>query len=439
MSSRHRALAPLGLSVLIGIFGCGVRPTPASAPPGAQASASAGGTTGGETNDDAPAPRRTTPQALVAPTSAELDAVRPLLARGPVFMVRNADAGADARITLVTRGRAPASAIHRAIITPGEYTTFMPILRDVELLSEHGNRKAFRFHVAAPLFDVTALCAMNVISERRVDVAITQSETGPGGSRWDLHPDGDETVVSLTTWGDPSQGHWLLRQVARRSPAAIAGMNISVDTVLGLGTVRRAEILSGRPLPMRPEQGIGPTGELAPPAPGAWQSLTRDATLVSTGLTPDGAVTQVTVATWTSADPEAVLTRLRDVTRYPSVWGSIRSVDVIANAPDAPAGSVRYHVHIETPLARIDGEQVMRTSGNTVWQDGVGGDLAGSSHRWDVLADPQGGSFVMLTGGADYNRAGWITRALMVRDPWLMAGFAGSWKIVWLRHLLRAV
>jgi len=69
----------------------------------------------------------------------------------------------------------------------------------------------------------------------------------------------------------------------------------------------------------------------------------------------------------------------------------------------------------------------------------VGGDLVGSSHRWDVLADPQGGSFVMLTGGADYNRAGWITRALMVRDPWLMAGFAGSWKIVWLRHLLRGL
>ncbi len=120
-----------------------------------------------------------------------MDALRPLLARGPVFLVKNADGGADARITIRARAGASAAMMHRVITTPGEYTTFMPILSSVELLSSRGTRTAFRFHVAASLFDVTALCAMNDLSERRVDVAITHSETGPGGSRWDLTPDGD--------------------------------------------------------------------------------------------------------------------------------------------------------------------------------------------------------------------------------------------------------
>ena len=50
-----------------------------------------------------------------------------------------------------------------------------------------------------------------------------------------------------------------------------------------------------------------------------------------------------------------------------------------------------------------------------------------------------GGTVVLLTGGSDLQRAGWITRAMISMDPWLAVGFAGSWKIVWLRNFLRAV
>ncbi len=388
----------------------------------------------------APAPRAHA-QTLTAPTTAEVDALRPLLDRGPVFVVRNPDAGADARITILTRAQATAAQMRHVITTPAEYGSFMPILRSVDVITTHGARTAFRFHVAAPLFDVTALCAMNDLSERRVDVAITQSETGPGGSRWDLTPESDSTsLVSLSTWGDPSQGHWILRQVARRSPSAIAGMNISVDTVLALGAARRAAILAGRDLPVRPAQGIAPAGDLAPPPSGAWQALTRDASVLSMALTPEGSIRQVTVASWTSAPPSAVMARLRDVANYTNVWGSVREVSVLPGQPSSPDGPVRYHIVIDTPLTHLEGEQVMRVEGDhIVWHEGVAGDLVDSAHRWDVLPAPDGGSYVLLTGGSDYNRAGWVTRTLMERDPWLMAGFAGSWKIVWIRHLLRGL
>lgn len=416
------------------VLGCGAART---ATPGASQTVAAQGLR--ESDAPPPAPPADDTPALTGLPPADLDALRPLLARGPAFVVRNPDGGRDARITLVARASAPAEAVHRAVTTPGEYPTFMPILRGVDVLSRHGNRTGFRFHVAAPLFDVTALCAMRDASPRRVDVDIIESEVGPGASRWDITPDGDGSVVALSTWGDPSQGHWLLRMVARRSPAAIAGMNISVDTVLGLGAVRRAEILSGRQLPIRPAEGIAPTGELSPPDDGPWTRLARDAMVVSTRLTPEGAVVQVTVATWTAASPETVMARLRGVREYPAVWGSVREVEVLPAEAGDPAGSVRYRSVVETPLVRMEGVQRLEVDGNVARHVGLAGDFADSAHRWDVRADPQGGTLVLLTGGADYNRAGSITRALMARDPWLMAGFAGSWKIVWLRNALRGL
>lgn len=395
----------------------------------------------GVSERDAPPP---SPPPTEAPTLSglsadDLAALRPLLERGPASVVRNPDGGRDARITLVTRSTASPERVHQVITTPGEYSTFMPILRGVDVLSQHGNRTGFRFHVAAPLFDVTALCAMRVASPRRVDVDVIESEIGPGASRWDIVPDGDGTVIGLSTWGDPSQGHWLLRLVARRSPAAIAGMNISVDTVLALGAARRAEILGGRAGPVRPVEGVVAPGPLLPPDDGPWLALAREAMVVSTRLNPDGAVVQVTVAAHTTAAPQAVLARLRDVAHYTSVWGSMREVEVLPPQPGAPPDSVRFRSVVENPLVRLEGEQRMEPEGFVVRHVGLSGDFADAAHRWDIREAPGGGSYVLLTGGADQNRAGTITRALMSRDPWLIAGYAASWKIVWLRNALRSM
>ena len=427
----HKGVAVKALVALLGVsLGCASAPrtrAPSTAPTASSATATA-------REDGAPV------RLLQSPSPAVLAALRPLLSRGPAFIVRDADSGPDARITLVTLANAPLEGVRRVVTTPAEYPTFMPILRSVEILSRRETRTAFRFQVAAPLFNVNALCEMREIGDHRVDVIVTQSETGPGGSRWDLTPDGDSrSVVALTTWGDPSEGHWLLRQVARRSPAAIAGMNIATDSVLALGAVRRAEIQGGRAVPMRPANGSAPPGELAPPPRGDWVGLAREGTVLSMLLTEEGAVRQVTVAAWTVAEPAAVMARLRDVAAYSHVWGSMREVEVLPRAADDPEGSVRFRNVVETPLSRLEGVQRARFGDNVAWHEGISGDYAGADHRWDVVADPRGGSVVMLTGGSDHNRAGWITRRLMERDPWLMAGFAGSWKIVWLRNLLRGL
>ncbi len=422
-------------AVCLGLVGAcaSTRPTPVT-PPTSGAAAPEGPAAASEGPVRAPRAPTLTPL-----SPAELDALRPLLGRGPAFVVRNPDGGAEARITLLQRSRAPMDRVHHAVSTPGEYPTFMPILRGVDVISSHGSRSAFRFHVAAPLFDVTALCSLHAVSPRRIDVAITESEAGPGGSRWDLSPDGDGSLVAMTTWGDPSQGHWLLRQVARRSPTSIAGMNIAAGSVLGLGASRRAEILAGLATESRPAEGVADPGPLVPPERGPWMELAREASVVSMLLSPDGALRQVTVAAWTPAGAEAVLARLRAVDGYTRVWGSFREVEVLPREADDPPESVRFRSRIETPLSRLEGVQRMRVEGNTVWHEGLTGQFAGGSHRWDVVEGVAGGTVVLLTGGSDLQRAGWITRALIAMDPWLAVGFAGSWKIVWLRNFLRSV
>ncbi|MBL8603936.1 MAG: SRPBCC family protein [Myxococcales bacterium] len=425
----------LRLAALLAASGC-VRAPAGSPAPGPLAAAPGPA----QSPDGGAARREPSVPTLSAPAAADLEALRPLLARGPAFLARDPDAGPNARITLVARTAASPERLRGVIANPAEYPSFMPILNGVEMISTRGSRQAFRFHVAAPVFDVTALCNLHQVSERRVDVAITQSEAGPGVSRWDFNaePDGG-TLFSLATWGDPSQGHWILRQVARRSPTAVAGMNIAVGSVLALGAMRRAEILSGQSLPVRPSEGVADAGPLAPPPPGPWLWLSHEQAVVSMKLRADGAIEQVTVASYTQAAPDLVLRRLREVSNYPRIWGSFRSVDVQPPAAGEGEDNVRFQSHVQTALTRLDGEQRMRVEGNTVWHEGVSGDFAGSSHRWDIVADPAGGTVVLLTGGSDMNRAGTLTRVLIGMDPWLAVGFAGSWKIVWLRNFLRAV
>lgn len=437
MHSPHTVKALMSVVAIAATSACARGPqlaTPTTPNPRAVAARDAPSHTSGAVDLTSPVTHDAPPQ-LTAPSAAEIDALRPLLQHGAAILVRDVDGGAHARITLVARTHAPIATVHRVITTPGEYMTFMPTLRSVEVLTQHGNRTGFRFHVAAPMFDVTALCAMNDISDHRVDVSVLESETGPGGSRWDLVRDGEsDTILSLTTWGDPSQGHWLLRQMARRSPAAIAGMNISADAVLALGVARRAEILSGSNAPVRPAEGAVDPGPLVPPPSGAWLGLTQEATVLAVGLNPEWSVTQVTVASAIEGDGASVLERLRNIEGYPRVWGSIQSASPEGTAD---AQGQRYRVVVDTPISHLEGVQRLRIDGNTVWQDGIDGDFQGNAHRWDLVDRPGGGHAMLLTGGSDYNRAGWLTRALMSRDPWLMAGFAGSWKIIWLRHLVR--
>ncbi len=366
----------------------------------------------------------------------EFEALRPLARRGAAVLIRDADQGSRARITVVVRTRAPLATVRGVVSNPEQYTRFMPTLTGVEILSRRGAHTGFRFHVEAILFDVITTSALHVVNDRRVDVAIIQSDIGPGTSRWDLLEDGEGTLVALTTRGDPSQGNWLLRQVAARSPNAIAGMNISADTILALGVARHSDILAGRQAPERPAQREAPPGPLEPPPPGPWMDLTRTVAIGSVTLDGDGVFRQSTMALYSPRSADDLCAHLERVEGYPSIWHSMRDFRIVSR----DATRVRYSSVVQSPLAQTRGEEEREVRagplGPIVTWRGVSGDHVGYDHRWDLVRVPSGGTVVMLTGGSEFNRTGGITAAMMGRDVWLTPGYATSWKLIWMRPLL---
>lgn len=379
------------------------------------------------------APRASTTPVIESLSPSELEALRPIAQRGVALLVRDIDAGVRARITVLVRARAPMAVVHRVITRVEEYATIMDGVHDMEVTSRTNNRVAFHFNVSLAVFDVQTTAMLHVLSPTRINGALLQSSLGPGGLRWDLYPDGDGTLIAYSTWGDPSQGNWFLRTVARIAPSTIAAMQVSYDTVLALSAARRAEQLAGRNVARRPNERFTTMGTLTAPS-GAWVELGRNAVVGAVAMDDRMVMSQSAVALRVASAPDAVLQRLRDVSQYPRLWPGVMQTASVVSERD---GVARFRTVVEAPVFHTEGEQerlfVSEPDGAraVVWR-GVSGDYRGDAQRYDVRTDGAGGSLVVLSGGADANRAGFVANQLLSRDPWMTPGYALAWKMVWL-------
>jgi ribosome-associated toxin RatA of RatAB toxin-antitoxin module len=382
---------------------------------------------------DAGAAARTTPS-IAAIDPAELDAIRPLLARGPVIIPRAVDQHANSRPTIYVRVNAPMAVAHRVVRSPDEYQQFVPALANVELQGRTGRRTAFRFRATAAIFDVSADVRVNVVSDRRVDVDITRSDFGPAGSRWEFFAESPtSTVVALTVWCDPAQATWAIRQFANSSAYSASSANITAETVLALAVKRRAEILAGRRLPIRPTSATNPSAQLAGPAFGPWSSVLRSGLdVVSIELDAQGAMRSLSVGRYVASAEDIVRRRLMEAQYWNQYWLWLQNVRILQQT----AERVRISTTLGTPLAAGSGEVEARldTSRQTVWIEGRTGDFTRDRQRWDFQAAPGGGTFVMYTGHSDEAHAAWFHRILMDRDVWAVAGLSGYWKVVMIRY-----
>lgn len=365
-------------------------------------------------------------------TADELEALRPLARRGIAMIVRDLDAGVRARITVVVRARAPMATVHQVITRVEDYGQIMDGVRGMEVTSRAGNRVGFRFGVGLGVFDVQTTAMLHVISPRRINGTLLQSTLGPGGLRWDLYPDGNDTLVAYSTWGDPSQGNWFLRTVARLAPSTIAAMQVSYDAVLALSAARRAEQLAGLAVPRRPAERFAATGALEAPS-GAWVDLGRNVLVGSVVMDDRQVMSQSAIAMHVGAPPEQVFARLRDVRQYPTLWAPVMQRATIVSEQE---GVTRFRSVVDAPVFRTEGEQdrvtIERDGQRAVLWRGVSGDYRNDAQRYDVRSDGAAGSIVTLTGGADANRAGFVANQLLARDPWMTPGYALAWKMVWL-------
>jgi ribosome-associated toxin RatA of RatAB toxin-antitoxin module len=372
------------------------------------------------------------------PTDAELVALRPVAERGAAGLVDYPDAGPGARITVAVPVAAPLAQVRHALLDAERWPEYMPALRSVALLSRRGRRAAFRFEVAASLLDVTATTSLVEVGERRVDFSVLESDFGVAAARWDLLDDGPgRTLLVITTWSDPSQGHWLLRQASRANLTSIAGMNVAVDLVLALSVARRAMSLAGVAMPARPARTSAPPDELAPPAAGPWFDLAsgpRRYYVYSFALAPDGAVAQATVMhqTWGRAD--VLQSRIDDVARYRDVVPGVRASEP---AGDATEDTARAQLTLSSPFDSADGVMARRrVAPGVVTLEGESGSLAPVRWRWDVIRDAQRGTIVELTSAVNESLASTIVRAAAGREPYLHAGLAALRELVWLRYML---
>jgi ribosome-associated toxin RatA of RatAB toxin-antitoxin module len=374
-------------------------------------------------------------QHTIAPIDpAELAAIRPLLERGPVIIPRAVDQHANSRPTIYARVHAPMAVVHRVVRSPDEYSQFVPALGRVELQGRNGRRTAFRFQATAAIFDVRADVRVNVVHDRRVDVDVTQSDFGPAGSRWEFFSEGPSTtVVALTVWCDPSQATWAIRQFANSSAYSASSANITAETVLALAVKRRAEILAGRSLPVRPSSATNPAPQLVGPSFGPWTSVLRSGLdVVSIELDPQGAMRSLSVARWVSSPEDIVRRRLMEAQYWNQYWLWLQNVRILQQS----AERVRISTSLGSPLAPGSGEveAVLDRSRQTVWIEGRTGDFTRDRQRWDFQSAPGGGTFVMYTGHSDEAHAAWFHRILMDRDVWAVAGLSGYWKVVMIRY-----
>lgn len=365
---------------------------------------------------------------------AELDAIRPLLARGPVIIPRAVDQHANSHPTIYVRVAAPMAVVHRVVRSAEEYRAFVPALGEVELQGSTERRQAFRFRVTAAIFDVRADVRVNVVNERRVDVNVARSDFGPAGTRWEFFDDGAQgTIAALTVWCDPSQATWAIRQFANASAYSASSANITVETVLALAVKRRAEILAGSRQPVRPRAATAPVARLEPPTPGEWLTYTRSGLdVVSIELDAQGSMRSVSVGRHVASNVETVRARLMEAQYWSQYWLWLQNVQILEQRSDY----VRIRSSLGTPLSPGRGEIEARLdpSANTVRIQGRNGDFTRDRERWDFAADPQGGTFVTYTGVSDEAHAAWFHHILMDRDVWAVAGLSAYWKVVTIRY-----
>jgi hypothetical protein len=382
-----------------------------------------------------------TPAAVsIAPIDpAELNLIRPLLSRGPVLLPRAVDQYANSRPTIYLRINAPMATVHRVIRTPQEYQSFVPALSGVELQGSTGRRTAFRFRATAMIFDVRADVRVNAVSDHRVDVDVNQSDFGPAGTRWELFSDGpNATIAALTVWCDPSRATWAIRQYANSSAYSASSANITAETVLGLAVKRRAEILSGSRLPVRPASPTNNAPTLTPPPVGPWMEVLRSGLdCVSIELDANGSMRSITASRYVASGPDLVRTRLMSAEGWGSYWLWMRDIRVVSR----DANHVRISTNLGTPLAAGSGEVEARLepNQNTIYIEGRTGSFTQDRQRWDIVPASGGGTFVMYTGYSDEAHAAWFQHILMDRDVWAVAGLSSYWKVVMIRYGLWAM
>ncbi|MDP3279311.1 MAG: SRPBCC family protein [Deltaproteobacteria bacterium] len=368
------------------------------------------------------------PSAALQPLDPAVRAALQSHARGgAVVLWPDLDAGANGTCTVLTHVPAPIAQVRAIIASPEHYPEFIGIVRDVRVDSRRGPFTGFQFRASAGIFDIRTLASLRSVGARRVDIAIVQSDLGPGAMRWDLYEDQGGTLVSCTSRGDPSQGHWLLRQIAGRARSSITIMTGAVAILFSLALVRRASargVVS--PIPAVPVQALADL-QTHVPVGGA---------LASVRLNARGEITDVGALLVTTGTVDQAAGWLNEPLRYGQVFRSFRNVQIVSQDPRG----TQFSASIETVMGRTSGTRLLTTrrengTYHARWE-GTAGDELQHHLEWRVSAvDPQRVAIAAFVGD-EVNRIGFPLRGTLERELGLRAGLSVGLAIIWARALV---
>lgn len=368
------------------------------------------------------------PPVLGAPDAATRARLRALADAGAVVLIDDMDAGTSAKVTVLCRVPAPIDEVRAVIAAPERYGEFMSVLRDVGVDSRRGSMVGFHFRAVASIFELDTFASLRTINARRIDVAIVRSDLGPGAARWDLFEDpAGGTLISCSCWGDPSRGHWLFRNIASRSNAAVAMMTSAVGLLLSLSLARRLR----RTLPNPPS-----VREPLVALPTDLRSLvTARGVVGAIALRPDGSLVQASSCVAAPGTTDRAAAWLSDPARYPQIWRSLRNLRVQSRT----AQGVRFSADLEAGVTRSSGTRLLTTRRSadefTAHWTGEDGDERGHELRWDASNTAPSTVALCASVRDEVSRIGFPLRSTLDRDLALRAGLGFGLSVVWARSL----
>ncbi len=372
--------------------------------------------------DDAP---------LAGLTLADLDALAPELARGPVLhAIFRPDHREVPEIALAVRVNAPAARVAEIVASPQRYPSFMPALDEVTVESQQGMQLAYRWRWQIALFTLTGRNTMTVFPAHptrghRIEVRSTGGDMGRGRISWRITPDGpDRCTLVVAMRLDMRDANYLANQLASGGISVQRSINVVMASVMALGTKERAEQAATTAM-------AEPLALTRPPFdPERLRSLLERGDLVFLEL-EGNRLARVSV----TGRMGTGLERTRAVMNDPEEFGRSLVFGSSAHVVERGEHDVVFAWGIPLPLVGIEGRMRLRPGDGEIAVDGVSGSLRNGQWRFDTHVCPSGEAVVFGWARFDPAEASRLVRRVIADDRTFSHGLAIATQVMIVRSL----
>lgn len=369
-------------------------------------------------------------------TKAELAALGPLIAKGPVALVEFADVQADQlpAINVATRVRVSADVLTRVITDPARYPRFMPTVDSVEVLSKSDGAIVYDWSFDLAVLQMRGRNTMTVFrapnqrdAPTRITIDSQDGDMGKGRFSLRIIPEGPASsllVVSMRL--DLRQANFVARQMAQAARSVNRSANLTLTMSMVLHIRREAERAAGqKAAPAAPSTLDKPQFELR-----ALVSMLERGDLLFFDMAGDK-LNQISVV----GAIDQPLARVSEAIRDANSFGSALVPGSAAKVVSQKAGVTTFDWNIDLPLVGVSGRMRMSDQSPRVAIDALSGALSGG--RWLFELAPVGDKATLVTGWArfDFSNSTWLLEKLLDADPFFGVGMTGASEVMLVRAL----